>query len=72
MLDTSLKLFQHLAVFRESVDVVLAEDFVAIQDHIEDAAAALNHLRFDARFALDCCRQTDGFGFVVSLYAVGD
>lgn len=59
-------------VIRKTSDVVLAEDELAVDDDIEDAAPARDELRLDLERILDLGRQTGGTGQIVSLLAVGD
>ena len=51
---------------------VLAEDEVAVETDVEDAATALDQLGLNAVLLLDHLRQTGGFGQVVSFSAVFD
>ncbi len=59
-------------VFGKPAGGMLGEDDVTVHFHVEYAAAPLDQHRIDAQFTSNCVRQTDGFGTVVSLYAVGD
>ena len=45
---------------------------LAINDHIEDAAAALDELGLDVERPLQPGSQTDRLGAVISLHAVSD
>ena len=67
-----LDLFQHFVVLRKTADVVLVPDLGAVHMDVKDAAAALDHLRVDAKLLLDRFRQTGGRRKVVSLHAVLD
>lgn len=51
---------------------MLAEDHLVVEFDVENSAAAFDQLGIDAVFLLDCVRQTDGCGLVVSLHAVFD
>jgi hypothetical protein len=59
-------------VGREPVNFVFAEDRVAIDDDIEDAAFALDQRCIDSGCLFYRFRQTGGLGRVVSLHAIGD
>jgi phosphoenolpyruvate synthase/pyruvate phosphate dikinase len=59
-------------VFGEPIDVVFAEDHLAVDDDIEDASCAFDQSGVDLAVILDCGGQTGRLGFVVSLHAVGD
>ena len=59
-------------MFREAVDVVLAEDHLAISHDVKDPSSTLDQRRFDTAVVLDRGGQTGRLGFVVSLHAVGD
>ena len=63
---------EHLAVFGESPHLVLGEDQLAIDGHVEDTAVSLHELDFTAELPLDLGRQTGGPGQVVSANAVLD
>jgi hypothetical protein len=67
-----LQLPEDFAVFWEAALVVFAEDPFPVDNHVEDAAGALDQLRFNAARALDLGRQTGGPRQVVSLHAIGD
>jgi len=69
---SAAKLSEHLVVLGEAAGLELAEDQLAVDADVEDAAAALDQLGLDAELALDCVRQTGGLGKVVSLAAVLD
>lgn len=51
---------------------MLRENLCAVDDDVEHTAGTLNHLRFNACFGFDRCRQTGGFGSVVSLNTICD
>lgn len=59
-------------VLGESADLVLAEYLLPVGDYVEHAASAANQLRLDAQRLFNRDRQTDGFGFKVSLIAIRD
>ncbi len=61
---------QHFLVLWKPAGFLLAVDQLAVDLDIEDAAAALDQLAFDAELALDRIRQTGGLGLVVSFHAV--
>ena len=69
---TLAQLAEDLVVFGEPINGVLAEDHLAVNDDVEDASAALDHLGVDTAVVLDRGGQTGRLGFVVSLHAVGD
>lgn len=54
----------------ETVDVVLAENQLAVDDDIKDAAGALDQRGIDVALVLDRSGQTGRSGKVVSLHAV--
>jgi hypothetical protein len=54
------------------VRVVLAEDSLAVDDHVEDAVVTPNQLGLLAELLLDRGRQTGGLRQVVSAPAVVD
>lgn len=56
----------------ESSHLELAEDFLSINNDIEDAAGAFDELGLDAYGLLDFIRQTGGLWAVVSFAAIGD
>ncbi len=45
---------------------------LAVEIDVEDSTGTRDQERFDAERVFELCRQTDGFGLVVSLHAVGD
>jgi hypothetical protein len=61
-----------LASLRESTCIRLREQKVPVDNHVKDAATALDQGRFESRRGLDLGRQTGGPWKVVSLSAVGD
>ena len=63
---------ENLVVFGESVDRVLAEDHLAVDDDVEDTTGTLDELGVDSAVVLDRGGQTGRLGLVVSLHAVGD
>ena len=63
---------QHLPVFGEPPGFVLAEDQVAVDPHVKDAAPASDQLTINPPGLLDCVRQTGGLRSIVSFYAVFD
>ena len=63
---------ENLIVFGETVDSMLAEDHVAIDNNVENAAGPLDERGVDITVILDCGGQTGRLRFVVSLHAVGD
>ena len=63
---------ENLVVLGEAVDVVLAEDHLAVDDDIEDSSGAFDQSGVDLAVILDRGGQTGRLGFVVSLHAVGD
>lgn len=62
----------YLSRLRESVDLVLGEEGLAVEAYVEDAATALHQLRSLVESLFDDGRQTGGAGLVVSSYAVFD
>jgi hypothetical protein len=63
---------EDLVVLGETVDVVLAEDHLAVDHDVKDASSTLDQSRLDTAVVLDRGGQTGRLGFVVSLHAVGD
>ena len=59
-------------MFGETVDSMLAEDHVAIDDNVENTAGPLDECGVDIAVIFDCGGQTGRLGFIVSLHAVGD
>ena len=59
-------------MFREAVDVVFAEDHLAVGHDVKDPSSTLDQRRLDTAVVLDRGGQTGRLGFVVSLHAVGD
>ncbi len=57
-------------MFGEFAGFVFAVNEDAVDFDIEHAASSLDHFNVDIVGALDCFRQTGGFGFVVSLHAI--
>ena len=68
----SPQLAEHFVVFGKAVDFVLAENQLAVDDHVEHAACTLDQLGRCSTLVLDCFGQTGRGGQVVSLHAVGD
>ena len=68
----SLDLVEHFVVLRESANVLLAPNLLAVHVHVEHAAGTFDHPRIDAELILDRLRQTGGRGVIVSLHAVLD
>jgi len=68
----ALELTQHFPMLGKSANIVLRENLLPVGNDVEDASTALNHLWSFAGLTLDRFRQTDGFGFVVSLDTIGD
>ena len=58
--------------FWDAAGLVFAEDHPAVNDDVEDAAAAFNQFGLGAGFLLDLFRQTGGLWIVVSFAAIGD
>ena len=48
-------------MFREAADFVLAEDHLAVDFDVKDAAGAGDQLGLDSVFGFDGVRQTGGF-----------
>src|SRR5438874_3770756 len=63
---------QDLVLLGEAPDLVLREDRLSVEDHVEDPVLALRELGIDPEIALDGGRQTGGLGQVVSDRAVND
>jgi hypothetical protein len=63
---------ENLVVLGEAVDVVLAEDHLAVDHDVENPASTLDQRRLDTAVVLDRGGQTGRLGLVVSLHAVGD
>ncbi len=64
---------QHLALLRETVELVLREDALAVDSDVEDAAATADQLDLGLGMtALQLGLQTGGPGLVVSNAAVLD
>ena len=63
---------ENLVVLGEAVDVVLAEDHLAVAHDVENPASTLDQRRLDTAVVLDRGGQTGRLGLVVSLHAVGD
>jgi hypothetical protein len=63
---------KNFVVFGEPIDVVFAEDHLAVDDDIEDSSGAFDQSGVDLAVILDRGGQTGRLGFVVSLHAVGD
>ena len=59
-------------VFWKPTDFVFREDQLSFEPHVEDALAAFDEQCFTVEGFLECCRQTDGLGLVVSHAAVLD
>ena len=59
-------------IFGKPARLGLAVDQVAVDGHIEYAAGAFGQFGLDPECLVNRVRQTDGFGVVVSLYAVFD
>lgn len=66
------KLREDFRVLGEPVDGLLREDHLAVDDDVEDPAAAFDQLRVDSGLGLDFFRQTGGRRQVVSLHAIRD
>jgi len=66
------QLVEDLLLGRETPLVVLREDALVVDGHIEDAAASADDLTIDSELLLDLSRQTGGSGEVVSDSAVVD
>jgi len=66
------KRLKDLIVQGEAACLVLGENEIPVNNHIEDAAFALDQLRLRAEVFGYCGRQTGGLGKVVSRYTVGD
>ncbi|MCG3138363.1 MAG: hypothetical protein HJJLKODD_02226 [Phycisphaerae bacterium] len=67
-----LQEIDNFLMFRESANLMLAEDQLTINLHIKYPAGTLDHFRFYAELFTNGVRQTGGFGSVVSLHAVGN
>lgn len=59
-------------MFGETVDSMLAEDHVAIDNNVENAAGPLDERGVDIAVIFDCGGQTGRLGLIVSLHAVRD
>ncbi len=66
----ALNLLDQRSVFWEFAGLMLAVNQIAVDLHVEDAALTGDHLAINTEVLLNLCRQTGGFGFVVSLHAV--
>ena len=67
-----VQLTENLVVFGETVDSVLAENHVAVDDNVENAPGSFDERGVDIAVIFDCGGQTGRLGFIVSLHAVGD
>lgn len=61
-----------LVVVGKLAGLFLAVDQLTIDLDLENTAASLDQLAIHVKFILESVRQTDGFGGIVSLYAVFD
>ena len=59
-------------MFRKLTGLMLRVNQLAVDLHVEDAAAALDQFGINPCRCFDCVRQTGGFGRVVSLHAILD
>ena len=59
-------------MFRKLTGLMLRVNQLAVDLHVEDAAAALDQFGINPCRCFDCVRQTGGCGRVVSLHAVSD
>jgi hypothetical protein len=68
----SCDLLDHLVGCGEAACLVFAPDLSAVDLHVEDASRTFDQFGFDVELALEVCRQTSGFGVVVSLPTILD
>lgn len=59
-------------MFGETVDSMLAEDHIAIDDDVENTAGSFDERGVDIAVIFDCSGQTGRLGFIVSLHAIRD
>ena len=69
---TRAELAENLVVLGKSVDSVLAEDHLAVDNDVKNPTGARDERGVDVAVVLDRGGQTGRLGFVVSLHAIGD